>query len=82
MFVLIVVIYYYMVCLITISIDYKKIMNSDVSVFCRLPKFNHISDVLMDVSVFCRLPKFNHISDVLMDFHLFPVRHRSLNSKL
>ena len=48
MFVLIVVIYYYMVCLITVSIDYKKIMNCDVSVFCRLPKFHHISDVLMD----------------------------------
>ena len=49
MFVLIVVIYYYMVCLITISIDCKKIiMNSDVSVFSRFPKFHHISDVLMD----------------------------------
>ena len=49
MFVLIVVIYYYIVCLITISIDYKKIMNSvDVSVFCRLHKFHHIGDVLMD----------------------------------
>ena len=48
MFMLIVAIYYYMVCLITISIDYKKIMNSDVGVFCRLPKFHHISDVLMD----------------------------------
>ena len=48
MFVLIVVIYYYMVCLITISIDCKKIMNSDNSVFCRLTKFYHISDVLMD----------------------------------
>ena len=53
MFVLIVVIYYYMVCLLTISIDYKKkIMNSDVSVFCRPPKFNHISDVLMDFHLF------------------------------
>ena len=48
MFVLIVVIYYYMVCLIIISNDYKKIMNSDVRVFCRLPQFHHISVVLMD----------------------------------
>ena len=49
MLVLIIVIYYYMDCLLTISIDYKKkIMNSDVSVFCSLPKLHHISDVLMD----------------------------------
>ena len=46
MFVLI--IHYYMVCLITVSIGYKKIMNSAVHIFRRLPKFHHISDVLMD----------------------------------
>ena len=49
MFVLIIVIHYYMVCLITVSIDYKKIkMNSAVHIYCRLPKFHHITDVLMD----------------------------------
>ena len=50
MFVLIIVIHYYMVCLITVSIDrlQKKIMNSAVRIYCRLPKFHHITDVLMD----------------------------------
>ena len=48
MFVLITVIHYYMVCLTTVSIDYKQIMNSAVHIFCKLPKFHHISDVLMD----------------------------------
>ena len=50
MFVLNIVIHYYMVCLITVTIDYneKKIMNSAVHIFCRLPKFHHISDVLIN----------------------------------
>ena len=46
MFVLITVILYYMVCLTTVSMDYKKIMNSAVHIFCKLAKFRHISDVL------------------------------------
>ena len=48
MFVLIIVIDYYIVCLITVSIGYKKNMNSAVHIFCRLPKFHHATDVLMD----------------------------------
>ena len=48
MFVLIIVIHYNMGCLTTVSIDYKKLMNSAVQVFCKHAKFNHISDVLMD----------------------------------
>ena len=49
MFVLIIVVHYYMVCLITVSIDCKKkIINSAVHIYCRLPKFHHITDVLMD----------------------------------
>ena len=48
MFVLIIVIHYYMVYLISVSIDCKKIMNSAVHIFCRLPKFHHITGVLMD----------------------------------
>ena len=48
MFVLIIVIHYNMSCLTTVSIDYKKLMNSAVQVFCKLAKFNHSSNVLMD----------------------------------
>ena len=48
MFVLIIVILYYMVCLTTVSIDYKIIMNSAVHIFCKLAKFRHISDEFMD----------------------------------
>ena len=54
MFVLIIVIHYYMVCgpcLITVSIHCRlqKRMNNAVHIFCRLPKFHYISDVLMDL---------------------------------
>ena len=50
MFVLIIVIHYYMVCLNTVSIDYKQIMNTSTAlcIFFRLHKFHHINDVLMD----------------------------------
>ena len=49
MFVLIIAIYYYMVCLTTVSINYKKIINIAVHIFGKLTKFHHISDVLMDL---------------------------------
>ena len=48
MFVLIIVIHYYMVCLTTVSIDSKIILNSAVHIFFKLVKFHNISDVLME----------------------------------
>ena len=50
MFVLIIIIHYYMVCLDTVSIDYKQIMNTSTAlcIFFRLPKFHHTNNVLMD----------------------------------
>ena len=48
MFVVIIVIHYYTVCLITVPIDYNKQMNNAMHIFCKLPKFHQISDVLLD----------------------------------
>ena len=39
---------HYMVCLITDTIDYNKIIEQCCEYFRRLPKFHHITDVLME----------------------------------
>ena len=45
MYVLIIVIHYYMICLITVSVDYKQITKTSTALcmFFRLPKFHHIN---------------------------------------
>ena len=40
---------YYMVCLITVSIDYKKIMNTAVHILYGLPKSHHNTDAFMEL---------------------------------
>ena len=49
-------------------IDYKKILITTVHIFCKLPKFHHIPDVLMAFSFwfwfwfcFCNQQDFSHI---------------------
>ena len=55
MFVLIIVIDYYIVCLITVSIDHKRRIDTDVRILCRLNKFHHITDLIHGSSLaFCQ----------------------------
>ena len=54
MFVLNIVIDYYIVCLITVSIDHKRRIDTDVRILCRLNKFHHITDLIHGSSLaFC-----------------------------